>query len=180
MHGSGQRGFSVIELMITVAIAAVLLAVAIPNFTDALVRNRIAGAADELQSAFGLARAEALKLKLPVTICARATDTTCGTGTSWNNGFLLFQDPNGNGLPDTGELMLRTRAFTLPNVQVTSTAASVSFVGNGRVAGGIARTFEVVGAGCPVGTPVGSDVGKRRQLTVAGSGRASARRLACG
>ncbi|MCU0755725.1 MAG: GspH/FimT family pseudopilin [Xanthomonadales bacterium] len=180
MRRTSQRGFTVIELMITVALAAVLLAVALPNFSDALVRSRVAGAADELQSALSLARAEALKLKLPVTLCARATGTTCNTGTSWNAGFLLFQDPNGNGLPDEGELILRDRPFDLPNVGVTSTTPSVSFTGNGRVAGGATRTFEVAGAGCSLGSPTGAELGKRRQLAVAASGRTSGRRLACG
>lgn len=180
MSGSPQGGFSVIELMITVAIAAVLLALAVPNFRDALSRTRVAGTADELQSALSLARAEALKLKSPVTLCARATDSTCATGTSWANGFLLFQDPNGNGIPESTERMLRTRTFDLPDVQVTATAASLSLLGNGRIAGGIARTFEVLGPNCTAGAGTGADSGQRRQLTVAASGRVSGRRMACG
>lgn len=180
MSGSRQGGFSAIELMITVAIAAILLTLAVPNFRDALTRTRVSGTADELQSALSLARAEALKLKSPVTLCARASDTACAVGTSWADGFLLFQDPNGNGIPESTELMLRTRTFNLPDVQVIGDVASVSMLGNGRVAGGVARAFEILGPDCAVGAGTGPDVGKRRQLTVAASGRASARRLACG
>lgn len=180
MSGSRQRGFSAVELMITVAIAAVLLALAVPNFQDALMRSRVSGAATELQSALALARAEALKLKLPVTVCARATDTTCATSNSWTNGFLLFQDPNGNGVLETAELLLRARPFNLAGVQVTSEAATISILGNGRVAGGAARTFEILAPGCAVGSGAGPDVGKRRQLAIAASGRTSGRRIACG
>jgi len=180
MSGSRQGGFSAIELMITVAIAAILLTVAVPSFRDALARTRVSGTADELQSALALARAEALKLKLPVTLCARASDTACATGTSWANGFLLFQDPNGNGVPESTELMLRARTFNLPDITVRSDTASVSMLGNGRIAGGVARTFEILGPDCTIGTGSGPEVGKRRQLTIAASGRASGRRLACG
>lgn len=169
-----------IELAIVVFIASILLALALPNFTDALTRTRIASTSEELQSAFAQARAEALKLKLPVTICARHTDAACSTDPLWNDGFLMFRDPNGNGLPDAGEIMLRTRTFSLPNVQVESGVISVSFLGNGRLAGGAARTFEVLGDGCQDGIPRGTDTGMRRQLNLAASGRASGLRLACG
>jgi type IV fimbrial biogenesis protein FimT len=180
MRPRGQQGFSVIELAIVVAIAAILLAVALPNFRDALARTRIAGTSEELQSAFAQARAEALKLKLPVTICARHNDSSCSTDADWNDGFLMFRDPNGNGLPDAGEDMLLTRTFSLAGVAVASEVTSVSFLGNGRLAGGAARTFEVLGDGCQDGIPRGDDIGKRRQLNLAASGRASGRRLACG
>lgn len=180
MVRSRQGGFTAIELMITVAVAAIVLAIAAPNFRDLLIRTRIGGAADELQSALALARAEALKLKSPVTICARATDTSCASGTSWAAGFLLFQDPNGNGLPDANERMLRTRPFQASNITITGSAASVSLLGNGRVAGGVVRTFEVLGPGCTAGAGTGADTGMRRQLTLAASGRASGRRLGCG
>lgn len=169
-----------IELVVVVAVASVLFALAVPNFTNALIRTRIAGASEELQSAFAQARAEALKLKLPVTICARHNDATCSTDPFWNDGFLMFRDPNGNGLPDAGEIMLRTRTFSLAGVQVESGVTSVSFLGNGRLAGGAARTFEVLGDGCQDGIPRGEDTGLRRQLNLAASGRASGLRLACG
>lgn len=179
MPGLRQDGFTIIELMITVTVAAIVLSIAAPSFRDALVRSRVSGTAIELQSALSLARAEALKLKLPVTICARASDTSCSSGTTWSDGFLLFQDPNGNGLPDDGEQILRVRSFTLPNVIVRSDAASVSILGSGRIAGGAERTFEVRGVDCAT-TGTGTDNGQRQQLTVAASGRASSRRLGCG
>jgi type IV fimbrial biogenesis protein FimT len=180
MSGSAQSGFSMIELMITVAVAAILMAIAAPNFRDSLARTRVSGAANELQAAASLARAEALKLKSPVTLCARATDTACAAGTSWNDGFLLFQDPNGNGLPDEGELILRTRPFSRSDVQISNTAASISMLGNGRLAGGGIRTFEILGPACTAGAGTGPDNGLRRQVSIAASGRASTRRVGCG
>jgi type IV fimbrial biogenesis protein FimT len=173
-----QGGFSVIELMITVAVAAIVLSIAAPNFRDAMLRSRVSGTATELQAALSLARAEALKLKLPVTVCARATDTTCAGGVLWSDGFLLFQDPNGNGLADDGEQILRVRPFTLPNVIVRGESSSISILGNGRVAGGAERTIEVRAADCATGG-VERDIGQRQQVMVSASGRASSRRLGC-
>lgn len=177
MRGSSQTGFTVIELMITVAVAAVLVAIAVPNFSDALVRSRVAGAADELQSALGLARAEALKLKLPVTVCANVGEV-CANENSWNNGFMVFHDPNGNGVRDGDETILRTRRFDQTALLITAEAGTVSLLGNGRLADGTERVFDIRGPGCTPGGTIG-DNGKRRRLTITASGRAAVRRTAC-
>lgn len=177
MHGHAQRGFSALEMLTTVTIAAIVLAIAVPNYRDLVTRTKVAGASEELQAAMGLARAEALKLKLPVTICARVGQT-CGNETSWNNGFLLFQDPNGNGQFDDDEIMLRTGDFDQATLLITSEAGSISLLGNGRLAGGAQQVFDIRGPNCTPGGTIG-DNGKRRQLTITASGRASVRRTAC-
>lgn len=72
-----QRGVTVIELMITVTLLAVLMAVAIPSFADWFERSRVRGAADDVVSTAQEARAEAVRLNLPVTVAFQGGASWC-------------------------------------------------------------------------------------------------------
>jgi type IV fimbrial biogenesis protein FimT len=86
-----QKGFTVIELMVTVAIVAILAAVAVPSMRDFLRRARASTMANEMLTAFTLARSEAIRRNGNVTICpTNAAQTDCGS--SWNDGFMVFTD----------------------------------------------------------------------------------------
>lgn len=79
-----NQGFTLIELMVTVSIAAILLGIAIPNFTSTITSNRLTTNANELVSALNLARSEAVKRGQQVVIRK--------TGTNWENGWQVFVD----------------------------------------------------------------------------------------
>ena len=85
-----QSGVTLIELMISIAVLAILLSIAVPNFRTAIQNNRVATQGNELITAFQLARAEALKRRAPVFICASANGTTCGG--AWNAGWIVAED----------------------------------------------------------------------------------------
>ncbi len=85
-----QVGFTLIELLTTVAIASILLGVGIPSFTEAVKNSRISSQYNNVVQALYLARSEAVKNTSAVTVCARGSDTTCGS--DWNNGWLVFVD----------------------------------------------------------------------------------------
>lgn len=74
------RGFTLIELMVTVAVLAVLVALAVPSFSDFLEKARVRGAADELASQFSLARAEAMRTDRNVTLAIKGEDGTWCSG----------------------------------------------------------------------------------------------------
>ena len=91
-----DRGFTLAELMITLAVAAILLAIAVPSFRTFVQNSRLTTQADTLVYSLNLARNEAVKLDTPVAVCASSDGATC-TG-AWVNGWIVCY-PAANCLP---------------------------------------------------------------------------------
>lgn len=86
MKPTAQFGFTLIELVITVSIAAIVLAAAIPSFREIIQNNRITAQANELVTAFNLARSEAIKRGVRARACASTNGTGCAMGGGWQQG----------------------------------------------------------------------------------------------
>jgi type IV fimbrial biogenesis protein FimT len=101
-------GLSIMEIMLTVAIVAVLAAIATPSFTTVIQNSRIRSQSSDLMTNLAIARAEAAKRSMRVTLCASTTwqnaspSCTGGGSTAWNLGYIVFADVNGNGTFDSG------------------------------------------------------------------------------
>ena len=137
-----QRAFSLVELAVALAVAAILVGMAAPSFRDMVRRNVADGALYDLLGDLQFARSEAIRRGTRVTICAAAADGGCGTG--WDAGRVVFVDDAAPGTGgtvgglDAGELVLRragplddaldlgARARTAPN------AAAATAVGFAR------------------------------------------------
>jgi type IV fimbrial biogenesis protein FimT len=132
-----SRGFTIIELMVVVAIVATLAALAAPSFTPLMERWRVRQTVDGLQSALYFTRSEAIKRGGNVTIRKEPTGTngcTLASGAAdWDCGWVVFVDTNNDGTLDAGEEVLQ-RYATSPRTQVTrsSTAADIRFDRWGR------------------------------------------------
>ncbi len=89
-----QRGFTLTELLVTVAVAGVLAMMAVPNMRSFVQNNRLSSASNDLLRSFNLARTEAIKHQTNVVVCASAAPTlaapTCSYGAF--NGWIVFQD----------------------------------------------------------------------------------------
>lgn len=96
-----ENGFTLVELMITLAVAVIFVALAVPAFHDFVQANRISAQANELVTAINLTRDEALKRRLTVTICSSNDGATCSGG--WIDGWIVFSDLNGNNTIDAGD-----------------------------------------------------------------------------
>lgn len=105
------RGFTLIELMVTLAVGAIVLAFAFPAFDDFVRNNRRAAAVNEFMAAANLARAEALRRSSRVTLCRSIDihndpldpDPDCdvsGDGGGWEHGWFSFSDLNNDNLFD--------------------------------------------------------------------------------
>ena len=97
-----QLGFTLIELLVTISILAILLAIAVPNFITFIQNNRVTSQTNDLVTALNYARSEAIKRGVRTTVCSRATDTSCAASTTWDTGWLVFVDCNGDGVRDLG------------------------------------------------------------------------------
>lgn len=115
------RGFTLVELVVTLAILGIILTIAIPNFQSMLASNRMASQANDVITAMSLARSEAVKRAAQVTVCASSDGATCGT--NWAQGWVV-RDAGGN--------VLRVfRGLNGNSTLVSSAGGSVVFTATG-------------------------------------------------
>lgn len=130
-------GFTLIELMITLALAAVLLGFALPEMRGVVKNTRIKTETSEIAAAMSVGRSEAIKNRATVVVCARQTNAdpavnTCSSGTSWASGWLAFVDADDDGALDSGEILLKARAalaggtaLTVENIDDPASPAAI-------------------------------------------------------
>jgi type IV fimbrial biogenesis protein FimT len=92
-----QRGFTLIELMVTISVLAILVSLAAPSFREMLLRNRTASISNEFTASIARARSEAINRNTCVTFCRStlvpSTTTSaaqCDAGTNWTPGWIAF------------------------------------------------------------------------------------------
>lgn len=182
-----QQGFTLIEFMVTLTVAAILLAAATPSLRDLIQNNRATASANELVLAMTIARAEALKRNRPVSVCAATPPDpitgipTCATEPLWGQGWIVFEDAAATGAPNptgTGSELIRV----WPGVANLQTVA--------LPAGSVPRAFRFTRMGDVAVFPTAASLGfsthlegcrgeQQRRLTVARMGRVSVTREAC-
>lgn len=86
------HGFTLIELMVTLAVAAVVMGIAIPSFNTSMRNNSSVTLGSELSVALNYARSEAVKRAARVSVCASNDGTTCMAANNWKEGWLVFVD----------------------------------------------------------------------------------------
>ncbi|MGH8401506.1 MAG: GspH/FimT family pseudopilin [Gammaproteobacteria bacterium] len=83
-----ERGFTLLELMITLAAAGVLLTVAIPSFKTTITNNRMVAQTNELLGTLMFARSEAITENKAITVCASSDGTSCSN--DWSQGWIVY------------------------------------------------------------------------------------------
>lgn len=123
-----NSGFTLIELMVSVAVAAVLLGIAVPNFSSIIVSNRLTTYANDLVTALNLARSEAIKRGVQITV-SRKGDNSGQWESGWDvyadlNSNLVFDDDGDTALCETGEDCLLRTYEALPDGYTLRTGGS--------------------------------------------------------
>lgn len=108
-----HTGFTLIEVLITIAIVAILLALAGPSFRYVTTANRASSEINALLGDMQFARAEAIREGQTVTVCATADGATCaGVGVDWKGGWFVFSDPANTGIMAPGTALKFQKAFS--------------------------------------------------------------------
>lgn len=104
-----QQGFTLYELMVTLAIAGVVMSIGVPNMIAYSQNSRMTGIANDFHSAFHYARSEASRAKTFITICASNDSMTATPSCAgdWADGYIVFLDLDGDVNTGVGETILR-------------------------------------------------------------------------
>jgi len=122
------QGFTLIELMVTISIFAILATIALPSFTALVTSQRLASENTNLKLAFASARSEALTRATRVTVCQSDNGTACTTG-GWATGHVVFVDRITAGTIDDGDEILKVSAAIASGdaMRPSNAASAVSY-----------------------------------------------------
>lgn len=114
------RGFTLLEMMVTLVLLSLLLALAVPPLGELVARNRAQAVAGVLVASLFLARTEAVKRNQRITLCKSPDGAVCALDGDWAQGWLVFVDTADFGVYDAGEVLLQVQAeipggFTVRN-----------------------------------------------------------------
>jgi len=112
-----QRGITLVEILVTLSVAALLAAVAIPSMTGFVQRHRATAALNQMIGAVQFTRNAAVTTRTTATLCP-GTDGACGARNSWHVGALTFLDRNRDGRRDPGEALLRGHPGLPPGARI--------------------------------------------------------------
>lgn len=145
-----QSGFTLVELMITLAVAAILLSVAVPSFSSFVRSNRAITQTNDLITSLQLARGEAIKSNRRVSICPSSDQSTCNS-TNLADGWIVFTDTDSNGARANTETLLRVHEAltnTTATVAGLSTNGYLQYLPTGFISSTTAGTFTLTQTGC--------------------------------
>lgn len=146
---AAQQGFSLIELMVVLAIVALMASIAVPSFTRMIRSQKVVGASSAVMTAFSVARTEAIKRGTAVTICAtdapNAAIPACSGATNWEKGWFIF---TGAAEADLSAASLLQVGMGMDGVQIVAASSSVSYDKRGIPTIGAAIDVQVDAVPC--------------------------------
>lgn len=169
--GAGRAaGLTLIELLVTIAIAAILAGLAAPSFRELLASNRLRSHASAMLSSLLLARGEAIKRNGRVVLCKSATGTACTTDGGWEQGWIVFADGNNNAALDAGETVIQRQAALGDGLRLTGNDKIENYVSYGAM-GESRTTAGAFQSGTFTLCHLSASGGKAREISLSATGR---------
>lgn len=154
-----QQGVTLLEMLIAMAIIAILLTVVSPNIQTILNKNRITADINEMSAIIQYARFSAIDQNAATTVCPSSNFATCST--NWNQPKIVFVDSNSNGDRDANEDLIRSTEATSAQQYFSGPATSLEFTDAGAT--NMLATFKLC--------PLSNDVSIARSVNVNQQGR---------
>jgi type IV fimbrial biogenesis protein FimT len=133
-------GFTLIELMVTLSIATIVMVMAIPSFSTSIKNNRLTTQVNQFVTGINLARSEAIRRGMNVTLCKSSDGGSCVTTGNWSQGFIVFTDQDSNGTyTSSTETLLKIFGSAPTQISVTgntAVASAISYKSNGMTSNG--------------------------------------------
>ncbi|MCC4587440.1 Tfp pilus assembly protein FimT/FimU [Xanthomonas sp. NCPPB 1067] len=165
-----SAGFTLVELMITIAVLAILLTIALPSFRGVIRSNRVASATNESIGLLSLARSEAIRNRRGGGVCGSASGTACDN--NWGSGMLAWADSDGDGAFKSGDTVLRFVSIDRSLTNSGPSGAAIVFDGRGRRVASTNQQIALQPAMC-------DGQALRRTLAVNGAGQITSQKGAC-
>ena len=133
-----HSGFTIIEIVITVLVASIVLALGVPSFRELMANNRMTTSTNALITALNLTRSEAIKRNARVQICSSSKPGNgnwgCRPDRSWADGWVVFYDEDDDGTPggDNAEELIRVSEGLGDSVKVAATADRLVYTATGE------------------------------------------------
>ena len=160
---AGNRGFTLFELMVTIAVAAIILSFGVPGFMSFIDNNRATTDTNDVVTALNLARSEATRRGSTITVCSSANAATCSGSNDWSSGWVVRSA--------AGDVLRVWPARSDDAGIVAANVSQVQFQSRGSLAG---ATAPVIAVRLPDCTGMNG-----RDVAVNGAGRISVDRVGC-
>jgi len=141
-----NKGFTLLELMIVLAIVALLAIITVPSFNDSIKRATLDAVRNTLSESLNLARNEALTRKVQTVVCARDIGQGCNSNGDWSQGWVVFADIDADGSFSTRSDQLIHVQDRYQNIRISiSGPLQVVYTATGTLQTRVRRSIEI----CP-------------------------------
>lgn len=164
------RGFTLVECVIVLAVAALLASAAVPSFGFLVRRMQLSTAGSDLLGGLLLTRSEAIKRRVRVVMCKSADGQSCAAAGGWQQGWIVFADANGNGQRSAAEPLLHVQPALAGSLRLTGTSSVAKYVSYAP-----SGATKLAGGGFQAGTltlcSASPEPGTGRQVVINATGR---------
>jgi type IV fimbrial biogenesis protein FimT len=163
MAGTRTRGFTLVELMVTIVVLVILVSVAVPSFDNIRLSSRLTSYSTDLVAGSQVARSEAIKRNAQVRLCVSTNGTSCATTGQWETGWIVIS---------TDGTVIQKQPATASGYQIRDSGDLSALLFEPTGVGATAANFTICRA-----SPVGS---QERVVKVSATGRTSITRANTG